>query len=172
MAYVMQGYDELLPNVTKSIQSTTASGKFRKFGLAASPVVVNMTLGRLSPFLNRVRRHGPFIKQTSFIFFNFITWIPALVFFNSNVGEVAWVYGGSMYPYLNTDIDRSTRQDACWNNKWKPLQGLRRGMIVTFWFVTFEISKHNSDHPRLILMAVWQEPFTPGGSGRQARHCP
>lgn len=77
-----------------------------------------------------------------------------------------------MYPYLNTDIDRSTRQDACWNNKWKPLQGLRRGMIVTFWFVTFEISKHNSDHPRLILMAVWQEPLTPGGSGRQARHCP
>lgn len=42
-----------------------------------------------------------------------------------------------MYPYLNTDVDRSTKQDACWNNKWKPLEGLRRGMIVTFWFVVF-----------------------------------
>lgn len=40
-----------------------------------------------------------------------------------------------MYPYLNTDVDRTTKQDACWKNKWKPLEGLRRGMIVSFWFV-------------------------------------
>jgi mitochondrial inner membrane protease subunit 2 len=98
-------------------------------------IAANMTLGRLSPLLNLIRRHRPIIKHTSFVFYSFVTWLPALIWMNSKVGEVAWIQGGSMYPYLNTDIDRSTKQDACWNNKWKPLQGLRRGMIVTFWFV-------------------------------------
>jgi hypothetical protein len=97
-------------------------------------IKANMALGRLSPLLNRIRRHRPIIKHTSFVFYSFITWLPALIWMNSKVGEVAWIQGGSMYPYLNTDIDRSTKQDACWNNKWKPLEGLRRGMIVTFWF--------------------------------------
>jgi hypothetical protein len=118
---------------------TTASLEFRQLDPAESPGVLNMAFGRLRPFLNRVRRQGPYIKQTSFLFFGFVTWLPALVFFNSKVGEVAWIYGGSMYPYLNTEIDRSTKQDACWNNKWKPLEGLRRGMIVTFWFVVFDV---------------------------------
>ncbi|KFY21163.1 hypothetical protein V491_03109 [Pseudogymnoascus sp. VKM F-3775] len=57
----------------------------------------------------------------------------AVIWFNSNVGDVVWIQGGSMYPYLNTDINRSTKKDACWKNKWEPLEGLRRGMIVSFW---------------------------------------
>lgn len=45
-----------------------------------------------------------------------------------------------MYPYLNTDVNRTTKKDACWEHKWAPLEGLRRGMIVSFWFVASQSS--------------------------------
>lgn len=90
---------------------------------------------RFAPFLNRMRSapKGPFAKELSWKLFTFATWVPAIIFFNSNIGEVTTVTGESMYPFFNADIDRTTNGDACWTNKWKPLEGLRRGMIVTFW---------------------------------------
>lgn len=84
----------------------------------------------------RIQKHKPFLRETGFHLFAFVTWIPALIFFNNNVGEVAWIEGPSMYPYLNTNKDGSLKQDTCWVDKWNPLQGLRRGMIVTFWSPT------------------------------------
>lgn len=130
----MQGYD-----VADHIEPSTLifQPHIRKYRVTQQ-VVANMALGRLRPLFNRFRARGPFVKQTSFILFNFITWIPAVIWFNSNVGDIVWIQGGSMYPYLNTDINRTTKKDACWNSKWEPLEGLRRGMIVSFWFVASE----------------------------------
>lgn len=127
----MQGYDVADHIETCPSMSQPHTPKYK----LTQQVVANMALGRLPPFLDRLRTHRPFIKQTSFLLFGFITWVPAVIWVNSNVGDVVWIQGGSMYPYLNTDINRTTKKDACWKNKWNPLEGLRRGMIVSFWFV-------------------------------------
>ena len=45
------------------------------------------------------------------------------------------VDGRSMYPFFNTDYQRSLRRDKVWVDMWNPSEGLRRGMIVAFWYV-------------------------------------
>jgi inner membrane protease subunit 2 len=94
-----------------------------------------MIISRFSQLFTRARAYAPVARKTSFYLIGFATWIPALVFFNSHVAELVWVNGSSMYPYLNADYNRSLKQDVCINWKWAPLDGLKRGMIVTFWFV-------------------------------------
>jgi inner membrane protease subunit 2 len=59
--------------------------------------------------------------------------VPAIIFFNDHVAELADVGGQSMYPYLNTGYNESQSKDICWINKWKPTENLQRGMIVAFW---------------------------------------
>ena len=73
------------------------------------------------------------VRDTSFFLFTFATWLPAVVFFNEHVGQIADITGPSMYPYFNTDIDRSLKRDICWVNRFKPTQNIKRGMIVSFW---------------------------------------
>ena len=41
------------------------------------------------------------------------------------------VNGPSMYPTFNESFDRDMKRDVAWVNKWRPLEGLRRGCIVT-----------------------------------------
>ncbi|KAI9746737.1 MAG: hypothetical protein M1818_000452 [Claussenomyces sp. TS43310] len=88
---------------------------------------------RLLPFFNRPRQYGPFIRTTAWYLFGIATWFPVMYFFSSYVGGTARINGPSMYPYLNTDYDRKLGRDICYVNKWKPMENLRRGMIVTFW---------------------------------------
>ena len=40
-----------------------------------------------------------------------------------------------MYPFLNTDYNTSTTKDVVLVNMWNPSEGLRRGMVVAFWWV-------------------------------------
>lgn len=42
-----------------------------------------------------------------------------------------------MYPFLNAEKDQTTRNDVVINYKLNAQYGLRRGMIVTFWCVTY-----------------------------------
>ncbi|KAH8197123.1 hypothetical protein TruAng_008728 [Truncatella angustata] len=53
--------------------------------------------------------------------------------FNNFVGGTVRISGPSMYPFLNSDKDSSLRKDILWNYKFKPQEGLARGMIITFW---------------------------------------
>jgi len=92
-----------------------------------------MAFSRFSRIFARARPYMPDGRETSFILFGFATWIPALIFVNSHVAEISWIKGASMYPYLNTDFHRNQKQDMCINWKWKPSEGLQRGMIVSFW---------------------------------------
>lgn len=40
-----------------------------------------------------------------------------------------------MYPYLNGDFDRTTRNDVVLIQKWKAQEGIKRGMVVSMWLV-------------------------------------
>lgn len=55
-----------------------------------------------------------------------------MVWFNTNVAEVTLIEGPSMYPFLNTNYNQSTRRDLCLNWKLYAQEHLGRGMIVTF----------------------------------------
>src|SRR6266498_2725742 len=68
-------------------------------------------------------------------FLKFASWVPVYIVFHDHVGQFMWIYGPSMYPYLNTDYDRSTAQDVVWVDMWRPSEGLKRGMCVAFWWV-------------------------------------
>jgi inner membrane protease subunit 2 len=92
---------------------------------------------RFSRLFKQANAHASLLRDTSFYLFGFATWLPAFIFFNSHVAELSWINGASMYPYLNTDYNKNLKRDLCLNWKWKPLDGLRRGMIVTFWSVPF-----------------------------------
>ncbi|TVY35391.1 Mitochondrial inner membrane protease subunit [Lachnellula occidentalis] len=76
---------------------------------------------------------GQFFWDTSRKLLIIASWVPAVVFFNENVGMVTFISGPSMYPYLNTNYNESQSKDACWVNKWKPAENLKRGMLVSFW---------------------------------------
>ncbi|KAG9242338.1 peptidase S24/S26A/S26B/S26C [Calycina marina] len=75
----------------------------------------------------------PNIKNFSYGSFIFLSWVPAMIFFNTHVGEVQFINGESMYPYLNTDFNETQNKTICWTNKWKPTKNLQRGMIVSLW---------------------------------------
>ena len=85
----------------------------------------------LSMFSRRIRPRQ-FIREFSYYSFLIISWVPAAVFFNEHVGQLSWIHGPSMYPYLNADFNQGLTEDMCWVNKWGPTENLQRGMIVAF----------------------------------------
>lgn len=65
--------------------------------------------------------------------FMFAASIPVVISFNTFVLELAWIRGASMYPFLNSEKDQTTRQDVVVNFKYNAQYALQRGMVVTFW---------------------------------------
>ncbi|RCI10353.1 hypothetical protein L249_4378 [Ophiocordyceps polyrhachis-furcata BCC 54312] len=61
----------------------------------------------------------------------FASWIPLMIWFNLHVAELTLIDGPSMHPLLNSDWDTTLRRDLVLNHKWNPLNGLKRGMVVT-----------------------------------------
>ncbi|TVY53846.1 hypothetical protein LCER1_G004072 [Lachnellula cervina] len=123
----------------------------------------NTTISRnITAFRNT--RSGQFFWDTSRKLLIIATWIPAVVFFNENVGMVTFITGPSMYPYLNTNYNESQSKDACWVNKWKPTENLKRGMLVSFWYI--------SQIPILSIPYTYepQEPSTSRGPCRKTGH--
>jgi signal peptidase I len=65
-----------------------------------------------------------------------LTWLPALSFLFNHVGRTATVDGRSMSPFLNTDYQTTgLKRDRVWLSLWDPSTGVRRGMVVAFWYV-------------------------------------
>jgi len=56
-----------------------------------------------------------------------------VILFNDYVAQLMWVNGPSMYPFLNTDYDSTTRKDVVFVKMWEPERELRRGMVVALW---------------------------------------
>ena len=63
----------------------------------------------------------------------FLTWLPMASYFRSNIATTMFVTGPSMYPLLNTDYNRTTRKDWVLVDRRHPREGLKRGMVVSFW---------------------------------------
>ncbi|RDA85405.1 hypothetical protein CP532_1951 [Ophiocordyceps camponoti-leonardi (nom. inval.)] len=61
----------------------------------------------------------------------FASWIPLMIWFNLHVAELTLIDGPSMHPLLNSDWGTTLRRDLVLNWKWNPLDGLKRGMVVT-----------------------------------------
>ena len=89
----------------------------------------------MSTLLHRLRSPLSFrpLRPALLTLTSILTWIPVLSFFHAHVAQLMWVTGPSMYPFLNTDYNTSTRKDVVWVNMWAPAEGLRRGMVVAFW---------------------------------------
>jgi inner membrane protease subunit 2 len=96
-------------------------------------VLVEMSSNRVLGKLKGRLPFSPFVRDFAWYSFVIASWVPALIFFNANVGEVAGVGGESMYPYLNPAFHAGLSRDICWISKRHPAKDLQRGMIVTFW---------------------------------------
>ncbi|MCJ1319077.1 hypothetical protein MMC15_004410 [Xylographa vitiligo] len=75
----------------------------------------------------------PILRNTFLTLGALGTWAPMVFFFNDKIAQLMWVSGPSMYPFLNTDYNSTTRKDVVFVNMWAPWQDLKRGMIVALW---------------------------------------
>lgn len=73
-----------------------------------------------------------FLRRFSTYLLYGATWIPVMIWFNTNVAELTMIEGSSMYPFLNNNINEPLRRDLCLNVKLYAQADLARGMIVTF----------------------------------------
>ncbi|WYZ45333.1 hypothetical protein EsH8_VIII_000649 [Colletotrichum jinshuiense] len=79
-----------------------------------------------------VRARGSFLGDTTIRLLGFATWIPVVISFNDHVATITSVSGGSMYPYYNEDRNSTLTNDLALTWRWNPMDGLQKGMIVTF----------------------------------------
>jgi hypothetical protein len=86
---------------------------------------------RTAPF-SRFAKYRDFLHGSRYVLFAVASWTPAIIFFNNHVGEVGYINGPSMSPYLNTGYYESMSKDITWINKRNPIKDLQRGMIVSF----------------------------------------
>jgi inner membrane protease subunit 2 len=84
----------------------------------------------------RARSQPVFLRQFSAYMIGLATWVPAIIWFNTNVAEITVIDGPSMYPFLNDGINRSLRRDLVLNYKLYAQDNLARGMVVTFRYDT------------------------------------
>jgi mitochondrial inner membrane protease subunit 2 len=110
-----------------------------------------MSSNRMFSFFKQNTTWGKSFHDFNYRLFIFMTWVPAVIFFNGNVGELTRINGPSMYPYLNTSYNEDLKKDLCWVSKWNPTRNLQRGMLVSFqlviWrrtFVTVLTTKNRS----------------------------
>ncbi|KAJ3579408.1 hypothetical protein NPX13_g1153 [Xylaria arbuscula] len=82
---------------------------------------------------NRLKQQRTNLGQFGYYMFMFAASVPVVISFNTFVLELAWIRGASMYPFLNSEKDQTTREDAVLNFKCNAQYALQRGMIVTFW---------------------------------------
>ncbi|KAJ8129371.1 hypothetical protein O1611_g4260 [Lasiodiplodia mahajangana] len=87
----------------------------------------------LRPIWTRLKQQRASFGRFGYYMFMFAASIPAVILFNSFVFELAWIHGPSMYPFLNSEKDQTTREDIVVNFKYDAQYALQRGMIVTFW---------------------------------------
>ncbi|KAK6220481.1 hypothetical protein QIS74_05983 [Colletotrichum tabaci] len=78
------------------------------------------------------RMRGSFLGDTTIRLLSLATWVPIVITFNDHVATITAISGGSMYPYYNEDRNSTVANDMVLTWKWNPMDGLRKGMIVTF----------------------------------------
>lgn len=81
----------------------------------------------------RVKQQRAGLGRFGYYMFMFTASIPIAISFNTFVLELTWIRGASMYPFLNSEKDQTTREDIVVNFKYGAQYALQRGMVVTFW---------------------------------------
>ncbi|KAL8922225.1 MAG: hypothetical protein Q9208_005304 [Pyrenodesmia sp. 3 TL-2023] len=74
----------------------------------------------------------PLIRLTLLTFLTLLTWLPVVWFLHTHVFAFMRVTGPSMYPFLNTDWNTSTRKDVVGVWMWGAGEEVRRGEVVVF----------------------------------------
>lgn len=69
------------------------------------------------------------------VFISVGTYLPMFAFWQTHGVTCMTVTGASMFPLLNGDADRTTKKDWVLVDMRNPVDGLKRGMVVTFWCV-------------------------------------
>ncbi|KAI0102090.1 mitochondrial inner membrane protease subunit-like protein [Nemania sp. FL0031] len=87
----------------------------------------------LRPIWTRLKQHRAAFGEFSYYMFMFAASFPFVITFNTCVLELLKIRGPSMYPFLNSEKDQTTRKDVVVNFKYNAQYSLQRGMIVTFW---------------------------------------
>ncbi|KAI0457673.1 mitochondrial inner membrane protease subunit 2 [Xylaria acuta] len=87
----------------------------------------------LRPIWTRFKQQRAAFGRFGYYMFMFAATVPIVISFNTFVLELAWIRGASMYPFLNSEKDQTTREDIVVNVKYNAQYALQRGMIVTFW---------------------------------------
>jgi inner membrane protease subunit 2 len=87
----------------------------------------------LRPLLTRLLTLPPPLRRTLYTLSALATWAPLAIFFNDHIAQLMWVSGPSMYPFLNTDYNSTTRKDVVFVKMWNPWRDLKRGMVVALW---------------------------------------
>ncbi|MCJ1309266.1 hypothetical protein MMC25_002924 [Agyrium rufum] len=113
-----------IPSASK--RTTTRSKTHHPSTPPSSPTAPPSSSSPTRTFINRNSR--PLL-----LFFSTLTWLPLYYFIHNKVIQPMWVSGRSMHPFLNTDIDSSSRRDVVLVNMWDPYSNVRRGSIVAFW---------------------------------------
>lgn len=103
-----------------------------------STPILAMSSAHILSRLNARLRWRPTWRELRFWPLRILPWIPAVIFFNDHVGDAVWINGASMYPFLNPTFNESLSKDACWETRWNPTSNLRRGMIVSYQYVTMQ----------------------------------
>ncbi|KZL83033.1 mitochondrial carrier protein [Colletotrichum incanum] len=78
------------------------------------------------------RARGSFLGDTTIRLLGLATWVPVVISFNDHVATITSISGGSMYPYYNEDRNRTLANDMVLTWRWNPMDGLQKGMIITF----------------------------------------
>ncbi|EKD21503.1 uncharacterized protein L3040_006119 [Drepanopeziza brunnea f. sp. 'multigermtubi'] len=102
-----------------------------------------MASKRLFSIFNRNMQWASSLSDLRYWPLTVASWIPAIIFFNDHVGDVTWITGSSMYPFLNSNYNNDLKKDCVWNSKWSPISNLKRGMIVSF---------HSPMHPEVTVV--------------------
>lgn len=150
------GIDLDIPFKLKWITYKAHSYTIQYHSTFSTGTVAITAMNRLNLLLGRMARSKPYLRESGYNLLIFASWIPAVVFFNENVGEVHRITGASMYPYLNTNYNEGQSKDLCWVNKWNAGHNLQRGMLVSFWYVC--VFPNSQEMP---LTGICRSPFNP-----------
>jgi inner membrane protease subunit 2 len=119
-----------IPASTSKTASQLSCFTTRKFLAVHGPMAIGSAWSRLRAF----RRPQSTIGKFSLYLFVYATWLPVAMFCFNNVIAVSSIKGASMYPFLNTEKDKTLRQDVVLNWKFNAQDSLARGMIIMFWY--------------------------------------
>lgn len=110
-----------------------------------------------------------FVKRFSHYLIRYATWLPPFIWFNQYVAEVTFINGPSMYPFLNSNYNESTKRDLCLVWKVNAQQDLKRGEVVVFRYLLSH--RHSSvEISSTLIREIGARQIQTGSQSRESLH--